>query len=157
MCIFPKLVAKEPVCLIISVWYQITTFLHKLKCERDVNKEDQISLNVQRQRADSDRYYLPLLLLPSKKNMYSRNLRKKGHGRELPFVKTKSYKDSFLICCIYKYIWFWLKAMHRERTILYYYCLCNYNFNYNCIVLFCIFFCFFYSKHLLCNCVRLSY
>ena len=34
-------------------------------------------------------------ILPPKKNMYGRNLRKKGHGRELPLAKTKWYKDSF--------------------------------------------------------------
>ena len=103
-------------------------------------------------------------ILPPKKNMYGRNLRKKGHGRELPMAKTKLYKDSFLIRCIYKYVWLWLQALHRERTFDYYYCPRNYNFDYNFIygilsifydiVLFCI---FFYSKHLLCNCVRLSY
>ena len=43
-------------------------------------------------------------LLPPKKNIYDRNLRKKGHGCELPFAKTKLYKDSFLIRCIYKYV-----------------------------------------------------
>ena len=41
--------------------------------------------------------------------------------------------------------------------------LANYNFNYNficgnlSIFLYCIICYFFYSKHLLCNCVRLSY
>ena len=34
-------------------------------------------------------------ILPPKKNMYGRNLRKKGHGRELPLAKTILYKDSF--------------------------------------------------------------
>ena len=43
-------------------------------------------------------------IVPPKKNMYGRNLRKKGHGRELPLAKTKLYKDSFLIRCIYKYV-----------------------------------------------------
>ena len=43
-------------------------------------------------------------ILPPKKNMYCRNLRKKGHERELPLAKTKLYKDSFLIRCIYKYV-----------------------------------------------------
>ena len=43
-------------------------------------------------------------ILPPKKNMYSRNLRKKGHGRELPLAKTKLYKDRFLMRCIYKYV-----------------------------------------------------
>ena len=33
--------------------------------------------------------------------MYVRNLRKKGHGRELPLAKTKLYKDSFLMRCVY--------------------------------------------------------
>ena len=47
-------------------------------------------------------------ILPPKKNMYGRNLRKKGHGRELPLAKTKLYKDSFVMRCIYKYVWFWL-------------------------------------------------
>ena len=37
---------------------------------------------------------------PQKKNMYGRNLRKKGHERVLPLAKTKLYKDSFLIRCI---------------------------------------------------------
>ena len=43
-------------------------------------------------------------ILPPKKNMCGRNLRKKGHGRELPLARTKLYKDSFLIRCLYKYI-----------------------------------------------------
>ena len=43
------------------------------------------------------------ILLP-KKNIYGRNLRKKGHGRVLPLANTKSYKNSFLISCIYKYV-----------------------------------------------------
>ena len=43
-------------------------------------------------------------ILPLKKNMYGRNLRKKGHGRELPLAKPKLYKDCFLIRCIYKYV-----------------------------------------------------
>ena len=42
-------------------------------------------------------------ILPPKKNMYGRNLRKKGHGRELPLAKTNLYKDSFLIRCIYNF------------------------------------------------------
>ena len=36
-------------------------------------------------------------ILTPEKTMYGRNLRKKGHGRELPLVKTKLYKDSFVI------------------------------------------------------------
>ena len=43
-------------------------------------------------------------ILPPKKNMYGCNLKKKGHGRELPLAKTKLYKDRFLIRCIYKYV-----------------------------------------------------
>ena len=43
-------------------------------------------------------------ILPPKKNMYGRNLRKKGNGRELPLAKTKLHKDSFLMRCIYKYV-----------------------------------------------------
>ena len=34
-------------------------------------------------------------ILPPKKNMYGRNLRKKDHERELPLGKTKLYNDSF--------------------------------------------------------------
>ena len=43
-------------------------------------------------------------VLPPKKNLYGRNLRKKGHGRELPLATTKLYNDSILQHCIYKYV-----------------------------------------------------
>ena len=55
-------------------------------------------------RADLNSNHCLHSILPPKKNMCGRNLRKKGHGRELPLSKTKLYKDSFLIRCLYKYI-----------------------------------------------------
>ena len=40
-------------------------------------------------------------ILYPKKNIYGCTLKKKDHGRELPLAKTKLYKDSFLMHCIY--------------------------------------------------------
>ena len=52
-------------------------------------------------------------ILPPKINMYGRNLRKKGHERELPLAKTKLYKDSFLMLYIQICV-IWIVSIGRE-------------------------------------------
>ena len=42
-------------------------------------------------------------LLPPRKYYFGRNLRKKGHGLELPLAKTERIKSNYLMRCVYRY------------------------------------------------------
>ena len=92
--------------------------------------------------------------------MYGRNLRKKGHGRELPLAKTNLYKDSFLMRCVYKHVLFWNVNCASEENLFKFLTIIIFTQLYVYLSIFVIFLLFLFQTPFLffiSNCVRLSY